>query len=388
MRVAVAGALIFALAPTSAGAPAIGPADDPDAFVPVLDDGPGIVRRDVVVGTDGEDRRWVLAVRDLLESRFDVEALPSWAPLTLWTVDDELVAFEITTPEGGAAFATRVARERAGSFAERWVFADGTSLDGPVLARPLLYHSMTSKIGLREHPLRRRLRFHAGTDYAAPIGTPVRAVADGVVTRAERSWTAGNYIAIRHDAAGGLETKYMHLNRRAPGVVVGAWVRQGEIIGEVGKTGRVTGPHLHFEVRTRWRTPVDPAVASWPSATRVSDERTLADLRVRRELLLDWDNEGRRALVLPFDAPHLFVHAAPVREPDPRAFLPPLATVRPAATRARLTPPAARRRRRTVTTMKPLFDDALNDADGQVNDPLLHRAMQLATDFADDPRFA
>lgn len=384
MRAAVVIAGIFALAPTRAGAPGMG-APLPPAFVPVVEEHPTIVRRDLVAAAGDHDRRWVRAVRDLVEARFDVDALPSWAPITVWTVADELVAFEVTTPEGETAFATRASLARDGAVTERWVFEDGTSLDGPVLARPVRYHAMSSKIGRREHPLRRRIRFHAGTDYAAPVGTPVRAVADGVVVRSERSWTAGNYIIIRHDGpAAGLETKYLHLHRRAAGIAPGVRVRQGQLIGEVGKTGRVTGPHLHFEVR-RFRAPLDPTMTSWPAAAVIADARALRGVRLQRELLRRLDGQSRSALLVPLARPTTFVERASLPERDPRALLPPLAPLRPVA-RARLTPPLpARRRRRPLAPMKPLFDDGVGDL--VLKDPLLRRAIQLALDFPDDPTF-
>jgi murein DD-endopeptidase MepM/ murein hydrolase activator NlpD len=388
VRVAVAAALIFALAPTPAGAPGTS-ADERDLAPiarPVVDDGPRLVRRELVAAAGGSQRRYVRAVRDLVENRFDVDALPWNAPITVWTVEDEIIAFDVTSPAGARLFATRLATLQAGVASERWVFDDGTSLDGPTLSRPVRYHAVSSRIGRREHPLRKQVRFHAGTDYAAPIGTPVRAVADGVVTKADRNWTAGNFIVIRHDD--GAETKYLHLHARARSAVPGARVRQGEVIGAVGKTGRVTGPHLHFELRTAWKAPLDPVIALWPAGEHIADEGRLRALRLRRDLLRTWLADGSRALFDPLLRAPLGLADEPLLEPDRRALLPPLAPLRGRAAHARLLPPPTRRRRRGVSTARPLFDDAaaLRLVDGV--DPLLVRAVELGLDFPDDPRFA
>jgi murein DD-endopeptidase MepM/ murein hydrolase activator NlpD len=87
---------------------------------------------------------------------------------------------------------------------------------------------------------------HRGTDFAAPIGTPILAAGDGVIERASPFSTYGNYIRIRH--GGGYETAYAHMLRFGRGISPGARVVQGQIIGYVGTTGRSTGPHLHYEV--------------------------------------------------------------------------------------------------------------------------------------------
>jgi murein DD-endopeptidase MepM/ murein hydrolase activator NlpD len=90
---------------------------------------------------------------------------------------------------------------------------------------------------------------HRGTDFAAPTGTPILAAGDGVVARAGPYGSYGNYVRIRH--ANGYETAYAHMSRFARGVRAGTQVRQGQVIGYVGTTGRSTGPHLHYEVMRR-----------------------------------------------------------------------------------------------------------------------------------------
>lgn len=110
---------------------------------------------------------------------------------------------------------------------------------------PLARASMTSDFGMRIHPVLGGRRAHKGIDLAAPIGTPVYATADGIVSRADRFSSYGLFVSIEHGAQ--LQTRYAHLSRIA--VEAGEHVRKGEIIGYVGTTGRSTGPHLHYEVR-------------------------------------------------------------------------------------------------------------------------------------------
>ncbi|WP_179381042.1 peptidoglycan DD-metalloendopeptidase family protein [Jannaschia marina] len=114
---------------------------------------------------------------------------------------------------------------------------------------------LTSRFGPRNHPIFNQVRLHAGVDWAAPTGTPVRAAMAGRITRRGTAGGYGNLVAIAH--AGGLETRYAHLDGFAPGQEVGSTVQAGEVIGTVGTTGRSTGPHLHFETRLAGE-PTDP----------------------------------------------------------------------------------------------------------------------------------
>ena len=106
--------------------------------------------------------------------------------------------------------------------------------------------ALTSGFGMRRHPILGYLRLHAGTDWAGPSGTPILASGNGVVEKA--GWTSGYgyQTIIRH--ANGYVTSYSHQSRIAKGVVPGARVRQGQVIGAIGKTGLSTGPHLHYEL--------------------------------------------------------------------------------------------------------------------------------------------
>lgn len=123
----------------------------------------------------------------------------------------------------------------------------------PTFSAPVDGATRTSGFGNRTNPVTGSYRLHAGVDYAAATGTPIKAATDGTVT--EAGWTSGygNYTCISH--ADGLSSCYAH--QSAIGVSVGQTVARGELIGKVGNTGNSTGPHLHFEARKNG-TPVDP----------------------------------------------------------------------------------------------------------------------------------
>jgi len=122
----------------------------------------------------------------------------------------------------------------------------GKSLGSTVLRAPLEFRRISSGFGMRLHPILGIWKRHNGTDYAAPRGTPVRAVADGVIAFAGRRSGYGNFIEMRH--ANGLVTRYGHLLRFASDTRTGTQVTMGRTIGYVGMTGLATAPHLHFEV--------------------------------------------------------------------------------------------------------------------------------------------
>lgn len=113
------------------------------------------------------------------------------------------------------------------------------------LRSPLKYTRVSSPYGYRHHPVLGRRHFHGGVDYAAPVGTPVQAVAGGTVTWARAKGPAGNMVRIRH--SGGYESYYLHLS--AIHVSLGQNVTQSTVVGKVGSTGRSTGPHLDFRLK-------------------------------------------------------------------------------------------------------------------------------------------
>jgi len=136
----------------------------------------------------------------------------------------------------------------------------GVSLKRAILASPLKFTPRVSSgfTQRRMHPILGRERAHLATDYAAPTGSPVVAVANGVVTFAGWDEGYGNLVRIKH--ASGLTTGYAHLSRIASGIRAGRPVQQSELIGLVGQTGLATGPHLHF-MMTKNGTPINPVPA-------------------------------------------------------------------------------------------------------------------------------
>lgn len=151
-----------------------------------------------------------------------------------------------------------------------WSFFDeeGNSLRKAFLKAPLKFSRISSRFSNnRFHPVLKIYRPHHGIDYAAPSGTPVYALGDGVVVR--RGWDAkggGNYIRIKHNSV--YTTIYMHLSGFAKGLQQGNHVRQGQLIGYVGKTGLATGPHLDFRVLKNG-SPIDPLKIEAPPVNPV-----------------------------------------------------------------------------------------------------------------------
>ncbi|MFH4467586.1 peptidoglycan DD-metalloendopeptidase family protein [Vibrio diabolicus] len=121
---------------------------------------------------------------------------------------------------------------------------NGRAMKKAFLRAPLDFRRVSSNFNPRRlHPVTGRVRPHRGTDYAAPVGTPIWAAGDGVVQKSSYNKFNGNYVFIKHSNT--YITKYLHLTKRT--VRAGQRVKQGQTIGTLGGTGRVTGPHLHYE---------------------------------------------------------------------------------------------------------------------------------------------
>lgn len=129
--------------------------------------------------------------------------------------------------------------------------ASGESARRLLMKTPIDGARLSSGFGTRRHPILGYAKAHKGVDFAAARGTPIMAAGDGVIEKAGPYGTFGNYVRIRH--AQGYKTAYAHMNAIKKGVRAGARVRQGDIIGTVGSTGRSTGPHLHYEVHLKDR---------------------------------------------------------------------------------------------------------------------------------------
>jgi murein DD-endopeptidase MepM/ murein hydrolase activator NlpD len=127
----------------------------------------------------------------------------------------------------------------------------GRSATKSLLKTPVSGARLTSGFGMRRHPLLGYSKMHAGVDFGAPYGTPIRAAGSGVIEVAGRNGAYGIAVKIQHNKK--YETLYAHMSKLAAGIRRGAKVNQGQIIGYVGSTGRSTGPHLHYEVRVNDR---------------------------------------------------------------------------------------------------------------------------------------
>lgn len=124
---------------------------------------------------------------------------------------------------------------------------DGKALKKAFLKSPLQFSRISSGFSMRVHPISGKWKAHKGVDYAASTGTPIRAVADGVIDFAGNSGGYGNQVVLKHWSK--YSTAYAHMSRIAPGMRKGTKVSQGQVIGYVGSTGWSTGPHLHYEFR-------------------------------------------------------------------------------------------------------------------------------------------
>lgn len=151
-----------------------------------------------------------------------------------------------------------------------WWNEKGESMRKAFLKAPLNYTRVSSGFSYaRRHPITRRVQPHTGVDYAAPKGTPVMTIGDGVVTSVKYEGAGGNTVRIRHNSV--YSSAYLHLSKYAKGLKAGQRVRQGEVIGYVGSTGRSTGPHLDFRV---WKngSPINPLKMDSPPAEPIKED--------------------------------------------------------------------------------------------------------------------
>jgi murein DD-endopeptidase MepM/ murein hydrolase activator NlpD len=165
----------------------------------------------------------------------------------------------------------------------------GNSLRRAFLKAPLEFARISSGFSnSRMHPVLRIARPHHGVDYAAPTGTPVKSIGDGIViTRAYQANGGGNYLRIKHNSV--YTTVYMHLSGFGKGVVQGARVKQGQIIGYVGATGLATGPHLDFRVFKNG-TPINPLKMEAPPAEPINKDRMHEYIAMKDSLMTELHN--------------------------------------------------------------------------------------------------
>src|SRR6266850_289748 len=191
----------------------------------------------------------------------------------------EFKAVRYTDPEGGSHYYT----------------PDGRSLHKALLRAPVDFTRVSSRFNsARRHPILNRIRAHQGVDYAAPMGTPVRAAGDGRVRFAGRKGGYGNLVEIEHSTS--VVTVYGHLSRFAKETRLGAHVTQGTVIAYVGMTGLATGPHLHYEYRVNGVFK-NPQTVVLPGAPPL-DARWRADFLARSEPLLASLDAPRGAMLV------------------------------------------------------------------------------------------
>lgn len=147
---------------------------------------------------------------------------------------------------------------------------NGEPMKAAFLKSPVQFSRVSSAFNLaRFHPILKRTRPHYGTDYAAPYGTPILSVSDGVIVERGRRGGNGNFVKVQHNKQ--LTTQYLHMQKFAAGQKVGSRVRQGEVIGYVGSTGLATGPHVCFRF---WKDgqQVDHTKFKFPPAKKLPEE--------------------------------------------------------------------------------------------------------------------
>ncbi|MCJ7498614.1 peptidoglycan DD-metalloendopeptidase family protein, partial [bacterium] len=182
------------------------------------------------------------------------------------------------TPEGGR---------------EDYFDESGGSLRKQFLKSPLRFRRISSGFSRKRlHPVTGKMTAHLGIDYAAPTGTPIVSIGDGKVLFKKHDAVNGRIIKIRHN--GTYSSAYAHMNSFAKGVDKGSRIRQGQIIGYVGRSGRATGPHLHFAMYRNGNY-VDPRRVNVPRATSIPDrDRSAFDEKIKEIALLLGDDPGEQ----------------------------------------------------------------------------------------------
>ncbi len=170
---------------------------------------------------------------------------------------------------------------------EQYFDENGKSLRKAFLKAPIKFSRISSRFSRKRfHPVQKVWKAHLGTDYAAPTGTPIWAVGDGVVTEARYSRFNGNYVKIRHN--GTYSTQYLHMSKFAKGIRKGVRVQQGQVIGYVGSTGLATGPHVCFRF---WKngSQVNPLREKIPPSKPIDSKYFDEFMKVKSLILTELD---------------------------------------------------------------------------------------------------
>ncbi|RJR31445.1 MAG: hypothetical protein C4576_31835 [Desulfobacteraceae bacterium] len=205
----------------------------------------------------GIEQDLIQLITSIFESKVDFRRLREG--------DRVAIAFDKDTVDGrdfgeGTLRAARLSHEEKDFYA--FYFGDemrggyydekGRSLESPFLPSPISGGRISSPFSrARLHPVSGKYAPHYGIDYAAPVGTPIMSVADGIVIETARDKAKGKFVRIEHGA--GYETEYLHMSRFAKGIKKGVPVRQGQVIGYVGRTGIATGPHVELRLKKNGR---------------------------------------------------------------------------------------------------------------------------------------
>lgn len=232
---------------------------------------------DEIISETAEVLGWDLDFEKLRPgSRFNIQFEELRNPDGIGTLPGQLLSVKIV--EAGGKVHEGIWFQGPGEKKGAYYTSKGQALGRAYLRFPVSFTRISSGFShARLHPVLNRTRPHYGVDFAAPTGTPVRAVADGAVEMA--AWHGGNgrYVQVRHDDS--FESGYGHLSRIAPGIRPGVAVKQGTVIGYVGSTGLATGPHLHFVMYKNDKY-IDPMSAAVPRTRSLSGEtgRRFADM--------------------------------------------------------------------------------------------------------------
>jgi murein DD-endopeptidase MepM/ murein hydrolase activator NlpD len=154
-----------------------------------------------------------------------------------------------------------------------WYDEEGNSAARTLIRTPITGARLSSSFGNRKHPVSGFNAMHKGVDFAAPLGTPIIAAGSGVIRESGWKGSFGRYIRIKHNAT--YDTAYAHMKSIAPQIRVGTYVKQGEVIGFVGSTGRSTGAHLHYEIMVNNRQ-VNPMTVQLPAGKGVPNHQMQA----------------------------------------------------------------------------------------------------------------
>ncbi len=177
----------------------------------------------------------------------------------------------------------------------------GENLRKAFLKAPLSFTRISSGYTMRRlHPITKVWKAHPAIDYAAPIGTPVKTVGDGTISRKGYGKGNGNYLEVRH--SNGYSTMYLHLKSFSRGIKKGKRVTQGQVIGYVGSTGMSTGPHLDFRMR-RHGKPVNPLKLKAPPAKSLAQEHLPEFQRLSAPLLAQLDQKRNSTFLAKVDLP-------------------------------------------------------------------------------------